>query len=166
MILMIVCCSNDAFGLCRVFWDLDYNGHVDGIEIGWRYFSHTFCYFSHECYFSHVLYSTLMLVYFGLNIIHNPFSTIIIPTRPLLSHNYCHITMDTIEDTIPAPPNDVYTSYKDAYDALTQHSLENGYGFHQKDSRPYSSDFKTWFYYRCDKAGKYKSQATIRKTRT
>jgi hypothetical protein len=74
--------------------------------------------------------------------------------------------MDAIEYSIPAPPNDIYSSYTDAYNALKQHGTENGYGFHQKDSRPYGSESKTWFYYRCDKAGKYTTQATTRETRT
>ena len=74
--------------------------------------------------------------------------------------------MDADIQSIQAPPNHVYSSYKDAFDALTRHGLENGYGFHQKESRPYGSDSKTWFYYRCDKAGKYKSQATTQQTRT
>ena len=62
--------------------------------------------------------------------------------------------------SIQVPPNHVYSSYKDAFDALIWYGLKNSYGFHQKDSCLYSLDSKTWFYYRYNKASKYESQVT------
>jgi MULE transposase domain len=87
---------------------------------------------------------------------------------------YCHIyyhtaiiiAMDTSEASIPAPSDNIFSSYEEAYNALRQHGIENGYGFRLKRSRPYGSDFKTNYYYRCDKDGNYISQATTRETRS
>jgi hypothetical protein len=74
--------------------------------------------------------------------------------------------MNPHNQAIPAPLNHAYGSYQEAYSALNQHGLQNGYGYRLKNSRPYGSASKTWYYYQCDKAGTYKSQATIRKTAT
>jgi hypothetical protein len=73
--------------------------------------------------------------------------------------------MDLTEE-IPVPPDATYNSHNDAYNALKQHGLQFGYGFRIKDSRPYGSNIKTRIYYCCDKSGAYKSQSTMRKTRT
>lgn len=67
---------------------------------------------------------------------------------------------------IQAPLNHTYGSYQEAYSALKEHGLHNGYGFRLKNSRPYGSASRTWYYYQCDKAGTYKSQATVKKTAT
>ena len=65
--------------------------------------------------------------------------------------------MDIIERSIPAPQNHVFTSYNEAYNSLKQYSLKNSYSFQLKDSRPYSSETKTWYYYYYDRIGSYKS---------
>ena len=73
--------------------------------------------------------------------------------------------MDFIEE-IPVPPDATYDSHDNAFNALKQHSLQFGYGFRVKDSRPYNSSIKTRIYYCCDKSGTHKSQARIRSTGT
>jgi hypothetical protein len=74
--------------------------------------------------------------------------------------------MDINTHRIPAPSSNIFNSYKEAYDTLKQHGTQNGYGFHLRNSHPYSSESKTWYYFYCDKAGKYQSQATIQQTVT
>jgi hypothetical protein len=37
--------------------------------------------------------------------------------------------MDAIEVSILVSPNHIFSSFKEAYNALEQHSLKNGYGF-------------------------------------
>ena len=73
--------------------------------------------------------------------------------------------MDLDEQPIPAPPECTYRSYDEAYNALKSHGLQNSYGFRLKGSRPYGLKPKTRYYYCCDKAGIYLSQATTKKTR-
>ena len=68
--------------------------------------------------------------------------------------------------SIPIPLDQNFSSYDEAYHTLIQHSLENGYGFQPKESRPYGSEIKTSYNYRCDKVGNYISQATSRKTKS
>jgi hypothetical protein len=67
---------------------------------------------------------------------------------------------------IPAPPDAIYNSHDDAFNALKQHGLQCGYGFRVSASRPVGSDIKTRIYYCCDKSGTHKSQAKIRSTGT
>lgn len=74
--------------------------------------------------------------------------------------------MDSIEATIAAPPNGIYGSHELALNALKQHALVNGYGFLLHQSKPHGSNTKTRFYYRCDKHRRYKSQATIKNTKS
>lgn len=54
-------------------------------------------------------------------------------------------------DGIPPPPDCLYTSYEEAYNALKSHGMQNGYGFVLKESKPYHSDIKTRYYCRCDR---------------
>ena len=51
---------------------------------------------------------------------------------------------------IPTPPDRAYRSYEEAYNALKEHGISNGYGFRLKYSKPYSK-IKTRYYYCCDK---------------
>jgi hypothetical protein len=74
--------------------------------------------------------------------------------------------MDLNEESIPAPPDAAYNSFNEAYDALRQHGIYNGYGFRIESSRPYRSRIKTRVYYTCDKRGQYNSQARVRSTST
>lgn len=74
--------------------------------------------------------------------------------------------MDSAEERIALPPNSRYSSYEEALHALRDHGMQNGYGCVLKHSKPYGSMIKTRYYYRCDRSGKYTSQATIRKTST
>lgn len=54
-------------------------------------------------------------------------------------------------EAIPAPSDLLYDSYKEAYNALKTHGMQNGYGFILKRSKPYNSDVKTRYYYHCDR---------------
>ena len=74
--------------------------------------------------------------------------------------------MNLSEETIAAPPDGIYSSYEEAYNALKSHGIEHGYGFHLKKSTPHHSNVKTYFNYRCDYSRNYKSQSTTRKTKT
>lgn len=67
---------------------------------------------------------------------------------------------------ITPPPNCLYTSYEEAYNALKSHGMQHGYGFVLKESKPYKSDVKTRYYYRCDRFKDYQSKATILSTST
>jgi hypothetical protein len=70
-----------------------------------------------------------------------------------------------MDEEIPAPPGRAYYSYNEAYNALKEHGIRNGYGFRIKGSRPYGSNvIKTRVSFCCDKAGKYNSTARIRNT--
>jgi hypothetical protein len=71
-----------------------------------------------------------------------------------------------MEEDIPPPPDTLYTSYDEAYEALKSHGMQNGYGFVCKESTPYNSDVKTRYYYRCDRFKKYESKATVLNTGT
>ncbi|KAH9210399.1 hypothetical protein DL95DRAFT_465896 [Leptodontidium sp. 2 PMI_412] len=71
-------------------------------------------------------------------------------------------------DGIPAPPDCLYTSYEEAYNALKGHGMQNGYGFVLKESKPYHSDIKTRYYCRCDRFKEleiFGSQSAVRETR-
>jgi len=50
-----------------------------------------------------------------------------------------------MEDIAP-PPDCLYTSYEEAYNALKGHGMQNGYGFVLKRSKPHNSDIKTRYY--------------------
>jgi hypothetical protein len=63
-------------------------------------------------------------------------------------------------------PDSEYSSFKEAYAFLKSHGIDNGYGFHVQLSRPHGSNVKTYVNYRCDKSRSYKSQATIRDTKS
>ena len=74
--------------------------------------------------------------------------------------------MDSTREEITAPLDSVHSTYEEAYNALKEHGLNNGYGFLLQRSLPHFSDIKTRYYYRCDKYRVYKSQAITRKTGT
>jgi hypothetical protein len=63
--------------------------------------------------------------------------------------------MDLCEEGIATPPDCVYTSYEEAYNALKNHG-----------SKPHHSETKTRYYYQCDRSRNYQSQATVRSTST
>jgi hypothetical protein len=69
-------------------------------------------------------------------------------------------------EAIPAPLDLLYNSYKEAYDALKTHSMQHGYGFVLKRSKPHNSDVKTQYYYYCDQFQTYQSSATRLNTST
>jgi hypothetical protein len=71
-----------------------------------------------------------------------------------------------LTDAIEPPPDNTYSSYEDALNSLKTHGKHHGYGFHIYLSRPSNSNFKTRYYYRCDKAKQYQSQASVRSTST
>ncbi len=70
-----------------------------------------------------------------------------------------------MDDIIP-PPDSLYASYEEAYNALKSHGMQHGYGFVLKESKPYNSDVKTRYYYRCDRFKEYQSTATMLSTST
>lgn len=76
------------------------------------------------------------------------------------------VSVDVTGEAIPAPPDHVYASYEDAYSAFKSHGMKHGYGFHVEKRLPRGTDIKTRYYFQCDRARKYKSKATIRKTST
>jgi hypothetical protein len=59
------------------------------------------------------------------------------------------------EERIPAPPNAAYSSRDEAYSALREHGILNGYGFRITHSRPYGSAIKTRINYCYDKSRQY-----------
>jgi hypothetical protein len=67
---------------------------------------------------------------------------------------------------VATPTNSTYDTFDEAYAALKEHGIENGYGFLCHRSKPHGSDVKTSYWYRCDRFRKYTSQATVRKTST
>jgi hypothetical protein len=72
--------------------------------------------------------------------------------------------MNMSDSNILAPLDGVFQSYEEAYNALKQHGIQNGYGFRIHGSRPYGAVPKTRYYYCCDRARNYKSQVTIQTT--
>ena len=71
----------------------------------------------------------------------------------------------SMED-IPPPPDCLYASSEEAYNALKSHGMQHGYGFRLRKSTPHKSDVKTRYYYHCDRFGEYQSKATILSTST
>jgi hypothetical protein len=67
---------------------------------------------------------------------------------------------------IAAPPDLLYGSYEEAYDALKTHGMQHGYGFVLKRSWPHNSAIKTRYYYHCDRFRNYQSRAKILSTST
>jgi hypothetical protein len=70
-----------------------------------------------------------------------------------------------MEDIAP-PPDSLYASYEEAYNALKSHGMQHGYGFLLQQSKPHKSDIKTRYYYQCDRCRKYQSKAKILSTST
>ena len=71
-----------------------------------------------------------------------------------------------MEEDITPPPDHLFTSYEEAYNALKSHGMQHGYGFVLKESKPYKSEVKTRYYYRCDRFKKYESKAIKLSTST
>ena len=69
-------------------------------------------------------------------------------------------------EAIPAPSELLYDSHKEVYDALKTHSMQHGYSFVLKQSKPHNSDVKTRYYYHCDRLRTYQSSATKLNTST
>ena len=77
---------------------------------------------------------------------------------------HSNLLMESEREEISVPLNSTHSSFKEAYDTLIEHGSRNGYGIKLKRSKPHHSEIKTRYYYRCDKHGNYKSQATVRQT--
>lgn len=71
--------------------------------------------------------------------------------------------IDSFDSTLP---DGNHASYEEAYTALKEHSMANGYGFKLKRSTPPQTVMRTRFYYQCDRSGKYQSKALVRDTST
>jgi hypothetical protein len=71
-----------------------------------------------------------------------------------------------VMEAISAPPDLLYESYQEVYDALKTHGMQHGYGFVLKRSKPHNSDVKTRYYYHCDRFRTYQSSAKKLNTRT
>ena len=69
-------------------------------------------------------------------------------------------------DEIAIPPDSLYNSYEEAYDALKTHGLQHGYGFVLKRSKPHHSTTKTRYYFHCDRFKNYQSSAKSLNTST
>ena len=70
-------------------------------------------------------------------------------------------------EDIAAPPDLLYGSNEEAYNALKTHGIQHGYGFVLKRSWPHDSDIKTRYYYQCDRFRKnFKSTAKVLSTST
>ena len=67
---------------------------------------------------------------------------------------------------IAPPPEYLYASYEEAFNALKSHGMQHGYGFHIQRTLPQNSDMKTRYYYRCDRSGNYQSRASTQSTST
>jgi hypothetical protein len=67
---------------------------------------------------------------------------------------------------IDPPPDRTYGSYEEALDALRNHGMQHGYGFHIQRKWPHNSEVKTRYYYQCDKSKTHRSKATVRSTST
>ncbi|KAF2737683.1 hypothetical protein EJ04DRAFT_574415 [Polyplosphaeria fusca] len=71
-----------------------------------------------------------------------------------------------MEDITP-PPDLLYGSYEEAYDALKTHGMHHGYGFVLKRSWPHNSIAKTRYYYHCDRfRNNFQSTAKVLSTST
>ena len=70
-------------------------------------------------------------------------------------------------EDIASPPDLLYSSYEEAYDALKTHGMQHGYGFVLKRSWPHNSTVKTRYYYHCDRfRHNYQSSAKALSTST
>ncbi|KAK7178632.1 hypothetical protein PSPO01_15326 [Paraphaeosphaeria sporulosa] len=68
---------------------------------------------------------------------------------------------------ITPPPDLLYGSYEEAYDALKTHGIQHGYGFVLKRSWPHNSIAKTRYYYHCDRfRSNFQSTAKVLSTST
>jgi hypothetical protein len=74
--------------------------------------------------------------------------------------------MDSNTEAIPVPPDGVYVSSEDAFEALRSHGMTHGYGFYKEKSLPAGTVVKTRYRLICDRAKNYQSKATIRSTKT
>ena len=70
--------------------------------------------------------------------------------------------MDPNDKRIPAPVDEAYGSYEEAFNALKQHGLCFGWGFYKTDSRSRYLATRTRIYYSCDKARQYTLKVEIR----
>ena len=70
-------------------------------------------------------------------------------------------------EDIASPPDLLYSSYEEAYDALKTDGMQHGYGFVLKRSWPHNSTVKTRYYYHCDRfRHNYQSSAKALSTST
>ena len=70
-------------------------------------------------------------------------------------------------EIIASPPDLLYSSYEEAYDALKTHGMQHGYGFVLKRSWPHHAAVKTRYYYHCDRFRRnYQSSAKLLSTST
>lgn len=70
-------------------------------------------------------------------------------------------------EDIASPPDVLYSSYKEPYDALKTHGMQHDYGFVLKRSWPHHSTVKTRYYYHRDRfRHNYQSSAKLLSTST
>jgi hypothetical protein len=65
-----------------------------------------------------------------------------------------------------APPELLYDSYEDVYNALKAHRMQHGYGFVLKRSKPHNSVVKLRYCYQCDRFRNCQPRAKILSTST
>ena len=68
---------------------------------------------------------------------------------------------------IAPPPDLLYGTYEEAFNALKAHGMQHGYGFVLKRSKPHNSKVKVRYYYHCDRfRSNFQSTAKVLSTST